>query len=101
MNDHNLKSKNKLNQSSRTGFRSIPLRTLIVVPFVLQTFVAVGLTAWPSLRNGRESVNNVASQLRTEASINIENQFNDYFEKLYALFDLATANLSNGKIDIY
>jgi signal transduction histidine kinase/CheY-like chemotaxis protein len=100
MNDHNLKPNNKLNQASRTGFISIPLRSLIVIPFVLQTFVAVGLTGWLSLRNGREAVNNVASQLRTEASINIENQFNDYFEKLYALFDLATANLSNGKMDI-
>jgi len=69
MNDHNLKPNNKLNQSSRTGFLSIPLRSLIVIPFVLQTFVAVGLTAWLSLRNGREAVNNVASQLRTEASI--------------------------------
>ena len=84
MNDQNLKSENKLNQSSRTGFLSIPLRSIIVIPFVLQTFMAVGLTAWLSLRNGRESVNNVASQLRTEASINIENQFNDYFEKLYS-----------------
>ncbi|NMF58857.1 cache domain-containing protein [Pseudanabaena yagii] len=95
MNDHNLKSKNKLNQSSRTGFLSIPLRSLIVIPFVLQTFVAVGLTAWLSLRNGREAVNNVASQLRTEASNNIENQFNHYFEQLYSLFDLVVADLAN------
>lgn len=95
MNAKNLKSKNKLNQSSRTGFVSIPLRSLIVIPFVLQTFVAVGLTAWLSLRNGREAVNNVASQLRTEASNNIENQFNHYFEQLYSLFDLVVADLAN------
>jgi len=95
MNDHNLKPNNKLNQSSRTGFLSIPLRSLIVIPFVLQTFVAVGLTAWLSLRNGREAVNNVASQLRTEASNNLENQFKNYFEQLYALFDLIAADLAN------
>ncbi|MFM7600956.1 MAG: ATP-binding protein [Pseudanabaena sp.] len=95
MNDRNLKSNSKLNQSSRTGFPSIRLRALIVIPFVLQTFVAVGLTAWLSLRNGREAVNNVASQLRTEARNNIENQFNNYFEKLYALFDLVVADLAN------
>lgn len=95
MSAKNLKSNNKLNQSSRTGFVSIPLRSLIVIPFVLQTFVAVGLTAWLSLRNGREAVNNVASQLRTEASNNIENQFQHYFEKLYSLFDLVVADLAN------
>ncbi len=95
MNDHNLEPNNKLNQASRTGFISIPLRSLIVIPFVLQTFVAVGLTGWLSLRNGREAVNNVASQLRTEASINIENQFKHYFEKLYSLFDLVVADLAN------
>jgi len=95
MNAKNIKSNNKLGKSSRTGFVSIPLRSLIVIPFVLQTFVAVGLTTWLSLRNGREAVNNIASQLRTEASNNIENQFKHYFEQLYSLFDLVVADLAN------
>ncbi|GAB4372258.1 MAG: hypothetical protein Kow00121_14450 [Elainellaceae cyanobacterium] len=48
------------------------LRSVLVIPFVLQIFVAVGLTGYFSLRNGQRAVNEVASQLRREISNRIE-----------------------------
>ncbi|MEG4504153.1 ATP-binding protein [Microcoleus sp. F6_B4] len=60
--------------------QKIPLRLVLVVPFVLQIFAAVGLTGWLSLRNGKTAVNNVTSQLRTEVVARINQQLNAYLE---------------------
>ncbi|WP_254173314.1 ATP-binding protein [Planktothrix pseudagardhii] len=66
--------------------RAVPLRAILVVPFVLQTFIAVGLTGWLSLRNGQEAVNEVATQLRQEISNKIE-QHLDYYLQFPALIN--------------
>lgn len=71
---------------NRGAFSRIPLRFLIVVPFVLQVSVAVGLTGWLSLHQGQRAVNEVASQLRSTVSHHIQ-------EKMEAL--LATSHLVN------
>ncbi|VXD24250.1 putative Histidine kinase [Planktothrix serta PCC 8927] len=60
--------------------RTLPLRSIIVVPFVLQTFIAVGLTGWLSLRHGQEAVNEVATQLRSEISDKIRQHLSDYLK---------------------
>ncbi len=79
-----------LNQATTTFLKSlfphikvskhIPLRDLLIVPFVVQIFGAVGLTGWLSLRNGQEAVNEVTTQLRNELSIRIQERLKDYLE---------------------
>ena len=44
------------------------LRTVLIVPFVLQIVGAVGLVGYLSWRNGQQAVNDVASKLRREIS---------------------------------
>ncbi|MBP0014164.1 MAG: response regulator [Roseofilum sp. SBFL] len=56
----------------------VNLRLVLIIPFVLQIFVVVGLTGWLSLRNGQEAVNDVATQLRTELAKRIVQQLNTY-----------------------
>lgn len=58
----------------------VPLGTLLVVPFVLQIFAAVGLTGWLSLRNGRQAVNEFTSQLRYELGDRIHQKLRNYLE---------------------
>ncbi len=58
--------------------RSIPLRLILVVPFVLQIFAAVGLTGYLSLRNGQKAVNDLASQLQKEVSTRISLHLDSY-----------------------
>jgi PAS domain S-box-containing protein len=58
----------------------VPIRIVLVVPFALQTFAAVGLTGWLSLRNGRIAVNDVAAQLRAEVTSRIQQHINSYIE---------------------
>lgn len=54
--------------------RGLPLRLVLIVPFIVQISVAVGLTGWLSIRNGQRAVNDVASQLRREVTNRIDSE---------------------------
>lgn len=58
----------------------IPLRVLLVVPFVMLIFTTVGLTGWLSLLNGQRAVNDVAAQLRSEITARIQDRVKSYLE---------------------
>ncbi|TAF34747.1 MAG: hybrid sensor histidine kinase/response regulator [Oscillatoriales cyanobacterium] len=66
-----------------------PLRTVLIVPFVLQIIGAVSIVGYLSFRNGQKAVNDLASQLRTEVSRRI-NQHLD--SKLNTARHLAQVN---------
>ena len=59
---------------------NLPLRIVLIVPFVLQIFAAVGLTGWLSLRNGQKAVNDVATQLRSEITAHIRSRLDAFIE---------------------
>ncbi len=63
---------------SSNWLKRVPLRLVLVVPFVVQTFVAVGLTGYFSLRNGQEAVNQVTDQLRNEVTVRIQQHLDNY-----------------------
>ena len=54
------------------GSRKLPLRFVLVVPFLLQIFAAVGLTGWLSFRNGQKAINDLATQLQSEVTDHID-----------------------------
>ncbi len=56
----------------------VPLRIVLIVPFVLQIFGTVGLVGYLSLRNGQKAVNDVAFQLRSEISNRTSEQIRTY-----------------------
>jgi signal transduction histidine kinase/DNA-binding response OmpR family regulator len=58
--------------------KKLPLRLVLVVPFVLQIFAAVGLTGYLSLRNGQKAVNDLASQLRNQVSDRVDQHLDRY-----------------------
>ena len=58
--------------------RSLSLRTVLIVPFVLQIFAAVGVVGYLSFRNGQQAVNQVATQLRQEISDRISERVQAY-----------------------
>lgn len=66
-------------QSSKTNPK-IPLCLVLVVPFVIQIFLAVGLTGWLSLRNGQKHVKNIARELKNEVTAHIRQQITVYME---------------------
>ena len=61
-----IKSKQKTNTSPFQPVRSIPLQFILIIPFVIQIFGAVGLVGYFSFRNGQKSVQKLAQQLMVE-----------------------------------
>ncbi|MCV6636335.1 sensor histidine kinase [Candidatus Albibeggiatoa sp. nov. NOAA] len=61
-------------------FAKISLRTLLVVLFAIQIFVAVGLTGYLSFLNGQKAVDDLASQLQEEVTSRIHEHLKAYLE---------------------
>ncbi|MCU0545675.1 MAG: ATP-binding protein [Oscillatoriaceae cyanobacterium Prado104] len=58
----------------------LPLRAVLIVPFVLQIAGAVGLVGYLSFKNGQQAVNNLASQLMNEVSLRVEQNLQVYLK---------------------
>ena len=52
---------------------SVPLPVVLIVPFIIQIFAAVGITGYLSFRNGQKAVRNLATdlQLKTGESVSL------------------------------
>jgi signal transduction histidine kinase/DNA-binding NarL/FixJ family response regulator len=61
-----------------TPNRKLPLRSLLIVPFVIQIFAAVGLTGYLSLRNGQQAVHELAVHLQNEVSDRIDQHLDSF-----------------------
>lgn len=66
------------NNHQKTQKQGISLRLLLVTPFVIQIFAAVGITGYLALRNGQQSVSNLASQLTNKASHLVNQHLDSY-----------------------
>ncbi|WP_041565677.1 hybrid sensor histidine kinase/response regulator [Nostoc punctiforme] len=67
---------------------NLPLRLVLVLPFVLQIFAAVGLTGYLSLRNGQQAVNDLASRLQREVSDRIDQHLDSYLNTARQLAEI-------------
>ncbi|MBE9142121.1 bifunctional diguanylate cyclase/phosphodiesterase [Planktothrix mougeotii] len=56
----------------------LPLRQLLVIPFVLQISIVVGMTGFFSYKNGQKAVNDLVIQLHQEISTRIELNLKTY-----------------------
>jgi PAS domain S-box-containing protein len=82
--------------------KQIPLRIILVVPFILQICLAVALTGWFSLRNGSQSVDRLVSQLQEEVNDRIEQHLENYLlmpelanQEVTNVFDLNLVSPNN------
>lgn len=78
----------------------IALRTLSIVPFVLQIFAAVGLTGYLSFRNGQQAVNDLANRLSTEVSARIEQHLDTYLATPQQINQINADAIDLGKINL-
>ncbi|MFZ2726698.1 MAG: ATP-binding protein [Methylococcaceae bacterium] len=58
--------------------KQLPLKWLLIVPFVLQIIGAVGLVGYLSYRSGQESVNQLTTQLRNEITTRVVQYLDNY-----------------------
>lgn len=80
--------------------RKIPLRGTLVIPFVLQIVMAVGLTGWLSLSNSQKAVNDVAGQLRDETTARIVQHLNDYLKTPHIINKINLDAIQQGTLDL-
>ena len=78
-------SVNLLNRLVTRPLSQVPLRTVLIVPFVLQIFAAVGLVGYLSWRNGQKTVNDLAAQLMGEVGDRIQLRLNNYLNTPHQL----------------
>ncbi|WP_293128047.1 ATP-binding protein [Microcoleus sp. bin38.metabat.b11b12b14.051] len=76
-----------------------PLRTVLIVPFVLQIIGAVGIVGYLSFRNGQKAVNDLASQLRTEISSRIDQHLDSQLDTARHLAQVNADAFDVGLID--
>ena len=76
------------------------LRTVLIVPFVLQIVGAVGLVGYLSGKNGQKAVNEVASQLRSEISNRIEQNLRIYLERPFQILQANQDAVTQGLLSV-
>ncbi|MCU0525251.1 MAG: ATP-binding protein [Elainella sp. Prado103] len=80
--------------------RKISLRSILIIPFLIQISTAVGLTGYFSLRNGQRAVNEVASQLRTEITHRIADRLKIYLDSPHLLNQMNQNAITSGAIPL-
>lgn len=58
--------------------QKLPLQIVLIVPFVIQIVVAVGVTGLLSVRNGQEAINNIAAKHRAEVAERLSTELDRY-----------------------
>jgi len=79
---------------------NIPLRTILIVPFVLQILGAVGLVGYLSFLNGQKAVNDLAAQFRGELASRIERELKSYLSLPPIINQLNATALAQGELNI-
>ncbi|MBE9129581.1 MULTISPECIES: adenylate/guanylate cyclase domain-containing protein [unclassified Coleofasciculus] len=78
----------------------VPLRLILVVPFVVQVVVAVGLVGYLSFRNGQRAVENLASQLRNEITAHIKDRLDTYLSTPHLINQINADDVHLGKLKL-
>ncbi|MGK7929549.1 MAG: ATP-binding protein [Spirulina sp.] len=60
--------------------RKLPLRWVLIIPFLVQIFAAVSLVGWLSFRNGQRAIATLARELQGEIAQRIEDRLHTYTE---------------------
>jgi signal transduction histidine kinase len=86
---------------SALKLQKVPLRLVLVVPFLLQIIGAVGLTGFLAWRNGERAVNDLAMQLRNQVSTQVKMYLSNYLEKpdLINQFNAKAVHLGQIKLE--
>lgn len=76
---------------------TLPLRWILLVPFVVQTVGTVSLVGLLSFRNGNAAVGDLAAQLRTEATARVQEHLRGYLAEPAAV---AQDNASAAELEL-
>jgi hypothetical protein len=78
----------------------VRLRTIMIVPFILQTIVAVGVVGYLSFRHGQKQVDLLTKQLRQETSDRVQDKLNGYLSIPHQINQVNLDAVELGLIDL-
>jgi PAS domain S-box-containing protein len=78
----------------------IRLRTALIVPFVLQTVLAVGTVGYLSYRHGQAEVDHLTTQLRQEVSDRVQQKLDGYLSITHQLNQVNLDAVELGLLDL-
>ena len=67
-----------MKKPSSSKVRAFPLQLVLIVPFVLQVFGAVGLVGYLSFKNGEKAVHDLGEQLMKRTTSEVDQHLNAY-----------------------
>ena len=80
----------------RQGNRLLPI---LIVPFVLQTAIAMGLVSYIYFQTSKRTINDLAAQVRSELTARIERELSGYFTSPHNINQLNAAAFMEGEFD--
>jgi hypothetical protein len=81
-------------------FKTFPLQMVLIVPFVLQIFGAVGLVGYLSFKNGQKAVNDLADKLMDRTSSMVDQHLNSYLSIPHKLNQINADAIQMGLLDV-
>ncbi len=91
-------SKSQIKTKAFAGRRS--LRTILIIPFVIQMIAIVALIGWLSFENGKQAVNDLASKLRSEVTSRIAQHSQEYFRTPQLFQKINKKLIESGELDL-
>lgn len=79
---------------------NVPLRAILIVPFVVQIVAAVGTVGYLSFRSGQKAVNDMAVQIQEEVSDRTKQQVLSYLERSTSTLKTVAAAIKTEQLDL-
>ncbi len=89
-----------LNRLLKKIFNKLPLRVVLIAPFVVEIVTTVGLVGYLSFKNGEKAVEDLATQLINKISYRIEDKLANYLATPHLINQINANALINGELSL-
>ncbi|MGB3513382.1 MAG: adenylate/guanylate cyclase domain-containing protein [Microcoleaceae cyanobacterium] len=90
-----------LKQLNKNFQGKIPLRVILIIPFLLQLLIVVGLIGWLSFRNGQRAINDLANKFRREIDNRIDQRVDNYLKIPHLINQLNAYAIKENNLSIF
>ncbi|MEH2276387.1 MAG: ATP-binding protein [Nostoc sp.] len=87
-------------RSSFSKFRALPLQLVLIVPFIVQVFGAVGLVGYLSFKNGEKAVQDLSKQLIKRTSSEVNQHLDAYLSIPHKVIQINAAAIRMGLLNV-
>ncbi|MBD6614678.1 response regulator [Komarekiella sp. 'clone 1'] len=89
-----------MNLSGLSYSKKLPLRFVLIVPFVIQIFAAVGLVGYLSFKNGQKAVNDLANQLMSKTGSLVDEHLDTYLATPHQINQINIDAIEQGLLNL-